>query len=114
MPIESTKTPTTQFKTVSLERLADSTVVCGEYLKEVPLASGRPQHFLVLVCDSPEGLMLSPELKKSYENLVAEAGALFGARHYGSYRFLFSMSDQLAAMPSNITNAATIVCRSDF
>ena len=96
LPIESTKGATTQFKTVSLETLADSTVVCGEYLKEVPLASGKgPPHYLVLVCDSPAGLVLSPELKKQYENLVAEAGALFGARHYGSYRFLFSMSDQL-------------------
>jgi predicted metalloprotease with PDZ domain len=96
LPIESTKGTTTLFETVSLEKLADSTVVCGEYLKEVPLDSGTgPQHFLVLACDSPEGLVLSPELKKAYENLVAEAGALFGARHYGSYRFLFSMSDQL-------------------
>jgi predicted metalloprotease with PDZ domain len=96
LPIETVKGNTTQFKTVSLETLADSTVVCGEYLKEVPLKSEKgPPHFLVLACDSPAGLELSASLKKAYENLVAEAGALFGARHYGSYRFLFSMSDQL-------------------
>lgn len=96
LPVESVKGNTTQFKTVSLETLADSTVVCGAHLKEVPLAlANGPAHFLVLACDSEAGLELSPGLKKSYENLVAEAGALFGARHYGSYRFLFSMSDQL-------------------
>src|SRR5262249_36237061 len=30
-----------------------------------------------------------------YERLVAEAGALFGARHYRSYRFLVTMSDHV-------------------
>jgi predicted metalloprotease with PDZ domain len=96
LPVEAAKSNITQFKTVSLEMLADSTVVCGEFLKEVALETGKgPPHFLVLVCDSAAGLALSPQLKKAYENLVAEAGALFGARHYNSYRFLFSMSDQL-------------------
>ena len=96
LPIESVKGKTTYFKPASLETLADSTVVCGAYVKEVPLASKDPMpHYLVLACDSPGGLELSPTLRAQYENLVAEAGALFGARHYRSYRFLFSMSDLL-------------------
>src|SRR5262249_4657724 len=45
--------------------------------------------------DSPAGLRIRPELKGQYERLVAEAGALFGARHYRSYRFLVAMSDQI-------------------
>src|SRR5438876_168421 len=94
LPIEAAEGVTTQFRTVSLETLADSTVLCGAYLKEVPLGSGEgPAHYLVLACDSPAGLELSDALKMHYERLVAEAKALFGARHYGSYRFLVTMSD---------------------
>src|SRR5262249_54585258 len=76
--------------------LADSPVLCGAHLKEVPLGPAQgPPHFLVLACDSAAGLKLSPALKAHYERLVAEAGALFGARHYRSYRFLVTMSDHI-------------------
>jgi predicted metalloprotease with PDZ domain len=96
LPIEAAKGATTQFQTVSLETLADSTVLCGEYFKEVPLGPPEgPPHYLILACDSAAGLELSPALKAHYERLVAEAGALFGARHYRSYRFLVTMSDQV-------------------
>ncbi|HMF11161.1 MAG TPA: PDZ domain-containing protein, partial [Gemmataceae bacterium] len=96
LPIDATKGANTQFKTVSLETLADSTVLCGEHLKEVPLGPAEgPPHYLILACDSAAGLELSPALKTNYERLVAEAGALFGARHYNSYRFLVTMSDQV-------------------
>jgi predicted metalloprotease with PDZ domain len=96
LPVEATQKAVTQFKTVPLDTLVDSPVLCGAHLKEVPLgpASGPP-HFLVLACDSEAGLKLSPALKANYERLVAEAGALFGARHYRSYRFLVTMSDQI-------------------
>jgi predicted metalloprotease with PDZ domain len=96
LPIDSAHGHTSQFQTVSLGTLADSTVLCGEYLKEVPLSSGDgPPHYLVLACDSAAGLELSSTLRTHYERLVAEAGALFGARHYRSYRFLVTMSDQI-------------------
>src|SRR6202049_1895721 len=32
-----------------------------------------------------------------YRNLVKEAGALFGSRHYRSYHFLLTMSDHIAS-----------------
>jgi predicted metalloprotease with PDZ domain len=94
LPVEATKEAHTQFKEVSLETLVDSPVLCGVHFKEVPLAcKDGPPHFLVLACDSAAGLELAPELKAQYERLVAEAGALFGARHYHSYRFLVTLSD---------------------
>jgi predicted metalloprotease with PDZ domain len=96
LPVESSDGALTHFKTVSLETLADSPVLCGAYLKEVPLGpSEEPRHYLVLACDSAVGLELSPALKAQYERLVAEAGALFGARHYRSYRFLVTLSDEV-------------------
>ncbi len=96
LPIEAVEGATTQFQTVSLETLADSTVLCGAYLKEVPLGPPEgPPHYLVLACDSPAGLELTDGLKSHYERLIAEAKALFGARHYRSYRFLVTMSDYI-------------------
>jgi predicted metalloprotease with PDZ domain len=81
---------------VSLEELADSPVLCGAYFKEVPLGPAEgPPHYLVLACDSAAGLELAPALKAQYERLVAEAGKLFGARHYRSYRFLVTLSDHV-------------------
>jgi predicted metalloprotease with PDZ domain len=96
LPVEAAKGSLTQYKVVSLETLADSPVLCGRHFKEVPLGPAEgPPHYLVLACDSAAGLELSSELKGHYERLVTEAEALFGARHYRSYRFLVTMSDHV-------------------
>ena len=39
----------------------------------------------------------------SYKQLVAETGALFGARHYEKYHFLWTLSDQARITDWNIT-----------
>src|SRR5262245_19347346 len=96
LPVESRKENVIQYKTVSLETFADSPALCGEHFKEIPIGpKDGPPHFLVLACDSAAGLAVSDKLKANYDRLVAEAGALFRARHYRSYRFLVAMSDQL-------------------
>ncbi|MBI2808607.1 MAG: M61 family metallopeptidase [Planctomycetes bacterium] len=96
LPIASEKDGKTTFKTVSLEMLADSPVLCGQHFQEIPLGPAQgPPHYLTLACDSAAGLTLAPELKRHYERLVLEAGALFGTRHYRSYRFLVAMSDHI-------------------
>src|SRR5205807_808849 len=94
LPIESAKDGLTQFKTVSLETLVDSPVLTGRYFKEIPLGpKDGPPHYLILACDGTAGLAISDVLKAHYEQLVLEAGALFGARHYRSYRFLVSLTE---------------------
>jgi predicted metalloprotease with PDZ domain len=94
LPIEANVDGLTRFKTVSLEMLADSPVLTGQHFKEIPLGpSEGPPHFLVLACDSAAGLAVSDKVKEQYERLVAEAGALFGSRHYRSYRFLVSLTE---------------------
>src|SRR5262249_10360670 len=96
LPVKTRKENVIQFKTVSLEAFADSPALCGEHFKEIPIGpKDGPPHFLVLACDSAAGLAVGDKLKANYDRLVAEAGALFGARHYRSYRFLVAMSDQL-------------------
>ena len=40
---------------------------------------------------------MPPQAVKQYKRLVAEAGALFGSRHYRSYHFLLTLSDHVAS-----------------
>ncbi len=86
-----------EFAPVSLETLVDSPVLCGSYLNEVPLTAGDGlPHSVVIVCDSPEGLAMSPKVKENLDKLVVQAGKLFGARHYKQYKFLVTLSDHVA------------------
>jgi len=88
---------TTHFATVSLEQLIDSPVLSGRYFKEIPLAPEvTPKHYLDLAADGPEDLELRPETVTAFNNLVREAGALYASRHYTSYHFLVTLSDQVA------------------
>jgi predicted metalloprotease with PDZ domain len=98
LPVEKTDADgDIRFKTVTLERLSDSPVLCGRYMKEVALGPpDGPKHWLCIAADSEAALELTPELKANYERLVAEGKALFGATHYDSYRFLLTLSDQVA------------------
>ena len=88
---------TTHFATVSLEQLIDSPVLSGRYFKEIPLAPEvTPKHYLDLAADGPEDLDVRPETVAAFNNLVREAGALYASRHYTSYHFLVTLSDQVA------------------
>ena len=88
---------TTHFATVSLEQLIDSPLLSGRYFKEIPLAPEvSPKHYLDLAADGPEDLEVRPETVTAFNNLVREAGALYASRHYTSYHFLVTLSDQVA------------------
>ena len=70
-----------KFKSVTLERLCDSPILCGEYVKEIHLGPmDGPQHFLCIAADSDAALGISAKRKAYYDRLIAESGALFGAR----------------------------------
>jgi predicted metalloprotease with PDZ domain len=85
------------FATVSLEQLVDSPLLAGRYFREVPLAPElSPKHYLDLAADGPEDLELKPQSLAAFGNLVRETGALYKSRHYGSYHFLVTLSDQVA------------------
>ena len=88
---------TIQFDTVSLEQLIDSPLLAGRYFAEYPLAPEvTPKHFLDLAADGPEDLRIKPEALAAYSNLVRETGALYQSRHYASYHFLVTLSEQVA------------------
>ena len=85
------------FKTVSLEQLIDSPVLAGRWFREIPLAPEiTPKHFLDLAGDGPEDIAISQEHIDEFSKLIRETGALYTSRHYGSYHFLVTLSDQVS------------------
>ncbi len=89
---------TISFEPATLTTLVDSPVIAGEYYRAVPLSpagEARPAE-LDVAADSAAAIDLSASTQTQLRNLVAEAGALFGARHYRDYHFLLSLSDHVA------------------
>ena len=85
------------FETVTLEKLVDSPLLAGKYFKEFPLAPEvTPKHYLDLAADGPEDLKIKPEALAAFGKLVLETGALYKSRHFESYHFLVTLSDQVA------------------
>jgi predicted metalloprotease with PDZ domain len=86
-----------EFAPVSLTTLVDSPLIAGEHYRRIELtpASESPVHFMDVVADNETDLAMSPEDLAAYRKLVAETGALFGARHYRQYHFLYTLSDQV-------------------
>lgn len=97
LPIRRESGNEIEFQPVALTTLVDSPVSAGAHYKTIDLGTdnGMP-HYLHLAADSDRALEVSPEVVSQYKNLVAEAGALFGSRHYRSYHFLFTLSDHVA------------------
>jgi predicted metalloprotease with PDZ domain len=83
------------FAPASLTTLVDSPVLAGEYLKAVALGQNPPAE-LDVAADSAAALEPSQDVWDHYKNLVAQAGALFGAQHYRGYHFLYTLSDHVA------------------
>jgi predicted metalloprotease with PDZ domain len=97
LPIASQSGDEIKFAPISLTMLVDGPVITGQYLKVVPLNSGQtPPVEMDIAADSAAALDAPADVWESYKNLVTQAGALFGARHYRDYHFLYSLSDHVA------------------
>jgi predicted metalloprotease with PDZ domain len=84
------------FKPVSLTMLVDSPVLTGAHMKMIDLSPGQtPEHHTHIAAESELGLEVPPETVQQWRQLVAETGALFGARHYRHYDFLLSVTDNM-------------------
>jgi predicted metalloprotease with PDZ domain len=93
----STVGETVTFTPVSIEQLVDSPLLAGKYFKEFPLAPEiTPKHYLDVATEGPEDLRLKPEALEAFSRLIGETGALYKSRHYESYHFLVTASDQVA------------------
>ena len=88
---------TIAFLPVSLEVLIDSPVISGRFFRAIDLTPGQtPDHEIDIAADSAAALAMTSETQQRYGRLIAEAGALFGARHYRDYHFLVTLSDVIA------------------
>jgi len=97
LPIRQESGNEIEFQPAALTTLIDSPVSAGAHYRTIDLGTdnGIP-HYLHLAADSDRALEASPEIIAQYKNLVTQAGALFGSRHYRSYHFLFTLSDHVA------------------
>jgi predicted metalloprotease with PDZ domain len=97
LPQTASRAGSVDFALASLTTLVDSPVLMGQYVKKIPLQAGKiPAHELDVVADDAAALELRPQQLKAFDNLVAEAGALYGARHYREYHFLLTLSNHVA------------------
>ena len=83
------------FESVPLETLIDSPLLAGEHVRAVPIGVGK-EHSVVIACDSPDGLEATQETLKAWNQLPAEAAALFGPEQpYKAYTFLLGLSNHI-------------------
>ena len=97
LPVQTLRGDNVDFAPVSLTTLIDSPVIAGLHYRQIDLtkAGEHPAHVMDLVADSDTDLAMSAQDTAAYTKLVAETGALFGARHYRDYHFLLTLSDQV-------------------
>lgn len=97
LPVARQESYAIEFQPASLVTLIDSPVLAGAHFREIALTAGQePQHFLDMAADADADLAMSPQVEADYRQLVAETGALFGARHYRDYHFLYTLSQYTA------------------
>jgi predicted metalloprotease with PDZ domain len=84
------------FDPVSLTTLVDSPLIAGKHYGKIELTKPgeTPVHVIDMVSESDAALAMTPADQGAYRKLVAETGALFGARHYLEYHFLLTLSDE--------------------
>jgi predicted metalloprotease with PDZ domain len=92
LPVSRQEGDRVDFDPVSLTTLVDSPIVAGAYLRTIPIADSGREH-VTIVADSSSALAMPDSRIAQVRNLVAETDALFGARHYRSYRWLVTLSD---------------------
>jgi predicted metalloprotease with PDZ domain len=99
LPVAKESPEVIEFATATLTTVIDSPVITGEYLRHIDLSPGQtPAHMVHVAADGPAPLEATISEVQRMRQLVAETGALFGARHYRRYDFLLTLSDR---MPSN-------------
>jgi predicted metalloprotease with PDZ domain len=86
----------TRFEPVSLDVLVDSPIFAGRHFRRIPLDDDAVH--LNVVADRADLLAATPEQIAPHRALVAQADALFGARHFDRYEFLLALSDELGGI----------------
>jgi predicted metalloprotease with PDZ domain len=97
LPIERESGSDIDFAPAALTTLIDSPMSAGSHYRTIDLGTDKGiPHYLHLAGDSDRAVEIPDATVAAYKNLVVEAGALFGSRHYRDYHFLFTLSDHVA------------------
>ena len=97
LPVVRAHEDNVEFAPVSLTTLIDSPLIAGTHYRKIELSKPgeTPVHVMDLVADEESELAMSTQDVAAFQKLVAETGALFGARHYRHYDFLLTLSSQV-------------------
>jgi predicted metalloprotease with PDZ domain len=96
LPVAKESADSIEFAPASLTTVIDSPVIAGVYLRHIDLSPGQaPPHAVHVAADGPSPLEATPVEVQHLRQLVAETGALFGARHYRRYDFLLTLNDHM-------------------
>ena len=91
----------TAFQPMTLRRVVDSPLICGEHFRSIDLASkgtppNSPPGFIHLTSEAASAIALDAKLVAQYRKLYAEGLTLFGGARFESYHFLVVCSDTVA------------------
>jgi predicted metalloprotease with PDZ domain len=96
LPVAGESSALIEFQPAALTTLVDSPVLMGAHMRAIDLSPGqKPAHHIHIAAESEAGLEITSETVQEWRQLVAETGALFGARHYRHYDFLLTDSDNV-------------------
>ena len=82
---------------MSAAALVDSPFFTGEFSRLIPLTTQPPATRLSIFADASADLAIKDEDVAKLRRVVAEAEALFGARHYRQYAWLVGLGDTLTS-----------------
>ncbi len=86
------KGKTLLYQPTSVERLADSPVLAGLHFGEFAVTTDQ-RHILCVAADNEEYAAVPQETIDKLSRLVEQTWAVFGARHYETFRFLVALTD---------------------
>ena len=84
-----------EFAALSLTALVDSPLLAGEHFRTYPIVEGEAPVRLSLAADDAADLVVPEPRLAQLRRVVAEAQALFGARHYRRYVWLVALSAEM-------------------
>jgi len=89
------KGDTVSWQTVDYETLVDSPIFAGKYAQRWEVGENV---WLDAVADKPKYLEIEPDNLETFDRLIDEADALFGARHFDHYDILLAMTDRMGGI----------------
>ncbi|HME80528.1 MAG TPA: PDZ domain-containing protein [Candidatus Eremiobacteraceae bacterium] len=97
LPSPARNGPRVDFGTISLERLVDSPLDAGRYVRQATLLD-QPDatNEIHIFAATPADLDFDADMVAKLKNLVTQADDLYGARHWTHYHFLLTLSDAIA------------------